>query len=182
MHPIDLGDSPRLKLEQGRALKSSWLNMRRKELPRSRRDGQTKSRTQSQHQRLVSNQIFAHVKVIVLLCHIQGWLLHCLGHIPVITHLWIIIGCICNLITFNILLCIQVVYHLDRLLLATIWSKEIFIAARRVKRARSQIKNIYSRGPRWCPSGLSHTQKRRLQRMRKQESMEQKWRSSQPNQ
>ena len=26
--------------------------------------------------------------------------------------------------------------------------------------------------PRWCPSGLSHTQKRRLQRMRK-ESMEQ---------
>jgi len=27
--------------------------------------------------------------------------------------------------------------------------------------------------PRWCPSGLSHTQKRRLQRMRKRESMEQ---------
>jgi len=27
--------------------------------------------------------------------------------------------------------------------------------------------------PRWCPSGLSHTQKRRLQRMRKKESMEQ---------
>ena len=27
--------------------------------------------------------------------------------------------------------------------------------------------------PRWCPSGLSHTQKRRLQRLRKQESMEQ---------
>ena len=26
---------------------------------------------------------------------------------------------------------------------------------------------------RWCPSGLSHTQKRRLQRMRKKESMEQ---------
>ena len=26
--------------------------------------------------------------------------------------------------------------------------------------------------PRWCPSGLSHTQKRRLQRMRKKESME----------
>ena len=25
---------------------------------------------------------------------------------------------------------------------------------------------------RWCPSGLSHTQKRRLQRMRKKESME----------
>ena len=27
--------------------------------------------------------------------------------------------------------------------------------------------------PRWCPLGLSHTQKRRLQRMRKKESMEQ---------
>ena len=26
--------------------------------------------------------------------------------------------------------------------------------------------------PKWCPSGLSHTQKRRLQRMRKKESME----------
>jgi hypothetical protein len=26
---------------------------------------------------------------------------------------------------------------------------------------------------RWCPSGLSHTQKRRLQRMHKQESVEQ---------
>ena len=70
VHPIDLGDPPRLKLEQDRALKSSWLNMRRKELARSRRDGQTKSRTQSQHQRLVSNHIFAHVKIIVLLCHI----------------------------------------------------------------------------------------------------------------
>jgi len=27
--------------------------------------------------------------------------------------------------------------------------------------------------PRWCPSGLSHTQKRKLQRMPKKESMEQ---------
>jgi len=27
--------------------------------------------------------------------------------------------------------------------------------------------------PRWCPSGLSHTQKRRLQRMLKKEAMEQ---------
>jgi len=27
--------------------------------------------------------------------------------------------------------------------------------------------------PRWCPSGLSHTQKRRLQCLRKQESIEQ---------
>jgi hypothetical protein len=27
--------------------------------------------------------------------------------------------------------------------------------------------------PNWCPSGLSHTQKRRLQRMLKKESMEQ---------
>ena len=27
--------------------------------------------------------------------------------------------------------------------------------------------------PRWCPSGLSHTQKRRLERMHKKESIEQ---------
>ena len=27
--------------------------------------------------------------------------------------------------------------------------------------------------PKWCPSGLSHTQKRKLQRMRKKETMEQ---------
>ena len=27
--------------------------------------------------------------------------------------------------------------------------------------------------PRWCPSGLSHTKKRRLQRMRKKETIEQ---------
>ena len=28
--------------------------------------------------------------------------------------------------------------------------------------------------PRWCPSGLSHTQKRRLQHLRNKESMEQR--------
>jgi hypothetical protein len=34
--------------------------------------------------------------------------------------------------------------------------------------------NAKSPQPRWCPSGLSYTQKRRLQRMRKQKSMEQR--------
>ena len=60
--------------------------------------------------------------------------LHCFGHIPIITHIWITVGCICNLIMFNILLYIQVVYHHDRVLLVTIWSKEILVAARRVRR------------------------------------------------
>ena len=42
------------------------------------------------------------------------------------------------------------------------------------KEAEKDMKqeNNYSQ-PRWCPLGLSHTQKRRLQRMRKKESMEQ---------
>ena len=179
VRPIDLGDPPRLKLELGRALKSSCLNMRRRELRRSRRDDQTKSRMQSQHQHLVSSRMFAHVKVIVLLCHIQGWLLYCFGHIHVITHLWIKIGCICNLITFNILLCIQVVYRLDQLLLATIWSTKIFIAARRVKRARSKIQNIYSRGG--VPQAY-HTLKREDCNIYASKSWwNNKWRSTQPN-
>ena len=60
---------------------------------------------------------------------------------------WIIVGCIYNHILFNILLCIQtMLHHKDRLLLATIWSKEIFIAVRRMRREQSQIQNIYSRG------------------------------------
>jgi hypothetical protein len=37
----------------------------------------------------------------------------------------------------------------------------------------SNEQNSKGMQPRWCPSGLSRTQKRRLQRMRKQESMEQ---------
>jgi hypothetical protein len=37
----------------------------------------------------------------------------------------------------------------------------------------SNEQNSKGMQPRWCPSGLSHTQKRRLQRMRKQGSMEQ---------
>ena len=36
--------------------------------------------------------------------------------------------------------------------------------------------------PKWCPSGLSHTQKRRLQRMRKKETMEQQVEVSQRHQ
>ena len=38
------------------------------------------------------------------------------------------------------------------------------------KDTKQESKYLQSR---WCPSGLSHTQKRRLQRMRKKESMEQ---------
>jgi len=56
-----------------------------------------------------------------LLCQIQGQLLQDFVRILVITHLQIIVECICGLITFNILLCIQVVYHQGQLLLVTIW-------------------------------------------------------------
>ena len=48
---------------------------------------------------------------------------------------------------FNIVLCIQIILlHEDRLLLTMIWSKKILIAAKRMRRARSKIQNIYSRG------------------------------------
>jgi hypothetical protein len=54
---------PRLKLAQGWASKSSWSSMRRRELPRSRRDDQMKLRMQIRYQHFVSNRIFAHIKV-----------------------------------------------------------------------------------------------------------------------
>ena len=38
------------------------------------------------------------------------------------------------------------------------------------KNVKKDSKYLY---PRWCPSDLSHTQKRRLQRLRNQEKMEQ---------
>ena len=38
---------------------------------------------------------------------------------------------------------------------------------------KSKKQNSKYLQPRWCPSGLSHTQKRRLQRMHKKEAMEQ---------
>ena len=121
--------------------------MRRREPPRSRRDDQTKSRMQSQHQYLVSNRILNHVKIIMLLYHIQGRLLHDFGRILIIIHLWIIVGCICSHIIFNILLYIQIMHcHEYRLLLAIIWSSKMLIAARRKRRARSKTQSIYSPG------------------------------------
>jgi len=53
--------------------------------------------------------------------------------------------CICNHITFNIFLYIQIMlHHKDQLLLAIIWSTKILIAARRMRRVQSKIQSIYS--------------------------------------
>ena len=41
------------------------------------------------------------------------------------------------------------------------------------EKEKSKEQDLKYLQPRWCPSGLSHTQKRRLQRMRKKEAMEQ---------
>jgi len=104
-------------------------------------------RCEVKHQLLVSNRTIVHVKVIVLLCNIQDRLLHGFGWILVLIRLWIIMEYICSLILFNILLYIQiVVHHKDWLLLAIIWSKRIYIAVRRVRRAWSKIRDTYSRG------------------------------------
>ena len=144
VHPVSLEIPPMLNLEQGQASKSSWPSMRRREQYRSRRNGQMKPKVPNQHQHLVGNRILAYVKVIVLLCQILSRLLRGSGHILIIIHLWIIVGCICNHIIFNIFLCTQIVFHKDWL--AIIWSKKILIAARRVKRTWSKIQNTYSWG------------------------------------
>ena len=63
------------------------------------------------------------IKVIMLLhlIYLMGWLLAGFGRILAIIHFWIILGCICSHISFNILLYFEViVHHKDRLLLATI--------------------------------------------------------------
>jgi len=90
------------------------------------------ARVPSQRQHPVSNQILAYIKVIVLLCQFLSRSLHDSGRILVIIHLWIIVGCICSPIIFNILLYIQIVFHKDRL--AIIWSKRSLIAAKSVRR------------------------------------------------
>ena len=110
---------PQPNLQQGRASKSSWPNMRRRELSRIRRNDQMKPKVTSQRQHLVSNQILTYIKVIVLLRQILSRLLHGSGHILVIIYFWIIVGCIYNHIIVNFLLCIQAVSPKDRL--AILW-------------------------------------------------------------
>ena len=139
MRPVNLGTPP--KLRQGRVLKNSWPNMRRKGVLRDRRGHQAKSRIRDHRQDIKSNR----VKVIIL--HLVDRLLHGIVGILTFIHLWIIVGCICNHIIFNILLCIQIMhYYKDRLLLAIIRSSKMLIAAKRMGRARSKIQSIYSRG------------------------------------
>ena len=57
------------------------------------------------------DRTIVHVKVIVVLCNIQDRLLHGFGRILVPIHLWIIVGYICSLVLFNILLYVQIVVH-----------------------------------------------------------------------
>ena len=123
--------------------------MKKKELIRNRRSNQIKLKIQIHHRIIVSNRLLMFNKIIMLLRHIHlvGRLLHGSGRILTITHLWIIVECICIHILFNILLYIQVMVPLkDRLLLAIIWSSKMLIAARRMRRTRSKTQSIYSRG------------------------------------
>ena len=115
-----------------------------KELLRRRRSSQVKPRIWDHDRNFKSNRFVDHIKVIML-SRIMGRLLP--GFILTFIRPWITVGCICNHITFNILLCIQIMLHYqNRLLLAIIWSSKMLIAARRMRRARSKIQSIYSRG------------------------------------
>ena len=123
--------------------------MRSKELLRSRRSDQVKPRIWVHHQNFKRNRFVVHIKVIIMGRLFPGFTL-------IFIRLWIIVGCICNHITFSILLYIQIMFHhKDRLLLAMIWSKETLVAARRVEGTRSKIRGTYSRGG--ISQGVSQT-------------------------
>ena len=139
MRPANLGNPP--KTRQCRVSRNSWENMRRRGLLRDRRGDQTKSRVQNHHRNIKSNR----VKVIML--HLVDRLLHSIAGILTFIHRWIIVGCICSHIIFNIVLCFQIMYcHEDRLLLAIIWSSKMLVAARRKRGARNKTQSIYSWG------------------------------------
>jgi len=94
------GNSSEVKNKTRPIFKEALAKYERREPPRNRGDGQTKPRMRSHNQDLVSNRILVHVKVIVLLCHTQGRLLHGFGCILVIIRLWIIVGCIYYAVLF----------------------------------------------------------------------------------
>ena len=115
--------------------------MRKRGVLRDRRGDQAKQRIRDHHQNIKSNR----VKVIML--HLVARLLYGITGILTFIYPWIIVGCICNHIIFNILLYIQIMhYYKDRLLLAIIRSSKMLIAAKRMRRARSKTQSIYSRG------------------------------------
>ena len=136
---MNLGTPP--KSRQGQVLRKFWPNMRKRGVLRDRRGDQAKQRILVHRQNIKSNR----VKVIML--HLVDRLLHSIASILTFIHRWIIVGCICSHIIFNILLCIQIMhYYKDRLLLAIIRSSKMLIEAMRMGRARSKIQSIYSRG------------------------------------
>ena len=57
--------------KEGRVLKNSWPNMRRKESSRGRGNGRTKLKIQIHHRCIVSNRLLMFNKVIMLLRHIH---------------------------------------------------------------------------------------------------------------
>ena len=140
VRPVHLGflkKIPETTKRRGRVSSNSWPSMRRKEVLRKRRSDQIKPKIQILHRSIVSNRLLMCNKVIMLLRHIHlvGRLLHGSGRILTITHLWIIVECICIHILFNILLYIQVMVPLkDQLLLAIIWLKANLTAARSVRK------------------------------------------------
>ena len=143
--------------------------MRRKEPPKTRKDGQVKLRIQSHQQSIKSNRIIVQVKVILLMYHIHlmDRLLHNIASILVMYH-WIIVGCAQSYyIQYPSIYpsCTSQKPVSDNLI-----KKDFKYSKKGEKNMKQDSKYLKLT---WCPSDLSHTQKRRLQRMRKKDSMEQ---------
>ena len=142
-----------------------------KELFKSKRVGHIALEVRVRYQSIKSNKDLISDKVIVLLLHhiLSGHICHCLGHILLIVHPETIIVCTCKpyIISYPNYGALQQPIACNSNLVKN-------EACAIVKQCEKTIKqdSIYL-WPIWCPSGLSHTQKRRLQHLSKQETMEQ---------
>ena len=78
--------------------------------------------------------------------HLVSRLLQGFGRILAIIHLWIIAECICNHISFNIILHLQIMeHHKDRLLLIMIWSEVYLLMVKEVRTTRNKKTSVCSR-------------------------------------
>ena len=125
---------------------------------------------QNHCQDIKSNWFLIHAKVIVLMC-LMGWLLPGFGNILIIMHIWITVGCICSHILFNNSIYPSSDSPQRPIVASNNLVENDFDCSKEGEKSMKQDSKYLQL--RWYPLDLSHTQKRRLQRMRKKESMEQ---------
>ena len=116
-----------IKDKKRSSFKELLAKYEKKGAARKQKDPSSKRlRIRNHRQNIKSDQIK------VIMSHPMDRLLHGIAGILTFICLWIIVECICNHITFNILLYIQIMlHHKDRLLLEIIWPKKMLIAAKR---------------------------------------------------